>query len=121
MDPLQLTDVRLTTQCHNEDTKPTHREELFIFARLHAKEGCAAAVAAALQDVVIPTRAEDGCIGIQAFGSIRDQRLFYIHSRWTNEAAFDFHATMPHTLRFVAQIESLLEHPLDVTRARPLS
>lgn len=105
---------------HGEDTKPEYRGELFIFARLHAKESCAAAVAAALQEVVIPTRAEEGCLGIQAFGSIRERRLFYIHSRWRSEAAFDLHASLPHTLHFVAEVESLLEHPLDVTRTRPL-
>ena len=95
--------------------------EPFIFARLYAREGCAAAVARALQEVVIPTRAEEGCLAIQAFGSIRDRRLFYVHSRWTYEAAFEFHATLPHTLRFLNQIEPLLDSPLDVTRARPLS
>jgi quinol monooxygenase YgiN len=121
MRPLQLTEVRPMMQRHSEATKPAHREELFIFARLLAKEGCAAAVAAALRDVVIPTRAEEGCLGIEAFASIRDRRLFYIHSRWRSEAAFDFHASLPHTLHFLAEVESLLEHPLEVTRARPLS
>jgi quinol monooxygenase YgiN len=31
------------------------------------------------------------------FRSIRDPRLFYIHSRWVDEAAFDTHAGLPHT------------------------
>lgn len=91
--------------------------ELFIFTRFHAREGQEGAVAGALHEVVVPTRAEAGCLSINAFRSIRDPRLFYIHSRWTNEAAFDLHAELPHTVRFVGRIEPLIDHPLEVTRA----
>jgi quinol monooxygenase YgiN len=94
--------------------------ELSIFARFHAKEDCEAAVATVLREVVGPTREEQGCLGIQAFSSIRNPRLFYIYSRWRNEAAFDNHAGLPHTVRFVSQMETLIDHPLEVTRARPL-
>lgn len=92
----------------------------FIFARFHAREGQQDAVAAALRDVVPPTRAEPGCRAIEAYRSTRDPRLFYIHSRWTDEAAFDVHAGLPHTLQFSAHVQQLIDHPLDVTRTRPI-
>ena len=92
--------------------------ELFIFARFHAKQGREGAVAAALREVVVPSREEAGCLGIQAFRSIRDPGLFYIHSRWTDESAFDLHATLPHTVRFIELVEPLIDHPLEVTRAQ---
>lgn len=91
--------------------------ELFVFARFHARAGREAAVAAALRDVLGPSRQEAGCLSIHAFRSVRDPSLFYIHSRWTNEAAFDLHATLPHTVRFVERVEPLIDHPLEVTRA----
>jgi len=91
--------------------------ELFIFARFHARPGQEDAVAEALRDVLGPSREEEGCQSIQAFRSIRDPGLFYIHSRWTNEAAFDLHAQLPHTVRFIERVEPLIDHPLDVTRA----
>jgi quinol monooxygenase YgiN len=91
--------------------------ELFIFARFHAREGQEDAVAEALREVVAPSRAEDGCLGIHAFRSTRDPRLFYVHSRWTDEAAFDLHGQLPHTVRFIERVGSLVDHPLDVTRA----
>jgi quinol monooxygenase YgiN len=91
--------------------------ELYIFARYHAGVGNEAAVADALADVVGPTRAEEGCLDIHAFRSIRDPRLFYIHSRWTDEDAFDAHAALPHTVHFVERVQPLIDHPLDVTRA----
>jgi len=94
--------------------------ELFIFARFHARPGQEAAVAEALRDVLAPSRQEEGCLSLHAFRSIRDPQLFYIHSRWKNEAAFDLHAELPHTVRFIERVEPLLDHPLEVTRAQLL-
>jgi quinol monooxygenase YgiN len=91
--------------------------ELFIFARFHARAGDEGNLSNALDEVLAPTREEPGCLSIHAFRSIRDPRLFYIHSRWKDEAAFDSHARLPHTVRFVENVESLIDHPLDVTRA----
>jgi quinol monooxygenase YgiN len=91
--------------------------ELFIFARFHGRPGREDALGEALWDVLAPTREEPGCLSIHAFRSIRDPRLFYIHSRWRDEAAFESHAGLPHTVRFVERVESLIDHPLDVTRA----
>ncbi|HKU95740.1 MAG TPA: putative quinol monooxygenase [Vineibacter sp.] len=95
--------------------------ELFIFARFHAREGQEAAVMAALDDVVIPSRDEPGCVTIAAYQSVRDPRLLWIHSRWIDEAAFDLHAQQPHTVRFLERVQQLIDHPLDITRAYPLS
>lgn len=91
--------------------------ELFIFGRFHALPGREADVAAAIGTVLEPTREEAGCLGIHAFRSVRDARLFYIHSRWRDEAAFESHAKLPHTVRFVERVEPLIDHALDVTRA----
>ena len=94
--------------------------ELFIFARFHVRPGHEGAVAEALLDVLAPSREELGCLSIHAFRSIRDTQLFYIHSRWKDEAAFEYHAGLPHTVRFLARVEPLIDHPLDVTRARQI-
>ena len=68
----------------------------------------------------IRDREEPGCLGIHAFRSRRDPRLFYIHSRWKDEAAFDHHAGLPHTVRFVEQVTRLIDHALDVTRSEQI-
>ena len=91
--------------------------ELFIFARFHARPGYEGAVAETLRDVLAPSREEQGCLSIDAFRSVRDPQLFYVHSRWKNEAAFEDHAGLPHTMRFVERVQLLIDHPLDVTRA----
>lgn len=94
--------------------------EIFIFARFHAREGKEEAVAEAMRDMRAPVRAEAGCLGIEYYRSTRDPRLFYVHSRWVDEAAFELHASLPHTVRFIERIEPLIDHPLDVTRATPV-
>ena len=91
--------------------------ELFIFGRFHARAGEEAALAQALDEVLGPTRAEPGCLSIHTFRSIRNPRLFYIHSRWTGEDAFEIHASLPHTVRFLERAEALVDQPLEVTRA----
>jgi quinol monooxygenase YgiN len=63
--------------------------ELTVFARFHAREGGAEAVAALMRNQLGPVRAEPGCLAIDAFRSTRDPRLFYFHSRWVDETAFD--------------------------------
>jgi len=93
---------------------------LTIFARFHSRPGQAAAVEAALREVVPQSRAEAGCLGIEAHRSIQDPDLFFIHSRWRDLAAFERHAALPHTERFVATMTPLIDHPLEVSRASPL-
>jgi quinol monooxygenase YgiN len=40
--------------------------------------------------------------------------------RWKDEAAFDLHAQLPHTVRFVAQVQTLIDHPMDMNRTHAL-
>jgi quinol monooxygenase YgiN len=95
--------------------------ELFIFARFRAREGQQEAVAALLREQVGPVRSEPGCLAINAYRSVRDTRLFWIHSRWIDEAAFEVHAQLPRTQRFVELSEQLIDHPFDVTRTHTIA
>jgi quinol monooxygenase YgiN len=98
---------------------PSSPAPLFIFARFHALAGQESAVASAIHDTVTASCEEPGCLAIDGYRSTRDPRLFYIHSRWVDESAFDIHATLPHTVCFLKRVQPLIDHPLDVTRARP--
>ena len=90
---------------------------LTIFGRFHARPGCEAAVAAAIAEVVSATRAETPCLGIDGFRDLRDGRLFFIHSRWPAEAAFELHAGLAHTVRFLETVRGLVDEPVEVRRA----
>jgi len=52
-----------------------------------------------------------GCVLIRDFRSVRDPRLLYIHSRWTDLDAFERYARLPATERFVEQAEERMENP----------
>lgn len=91
--------------------------ELFIFGRFHALPGRQQEVEEAIREVVTASREEPGCLGIHGFRSVRDLGSFYIHSRWKDEAAFELHASLPHTVIFIERVQTLIDHPLDVTRA----
>jgi quinol monooxygenase YgiN len=94
--------------------------ELDTIVRFHAKEGREDAVAAVMREASDPVRAEPGCVFIGYYRSTRDPRLFYIHSRWKDEAAFEIHAELAHTVRFIEQMEPLIDHELKVERTRQL-
>lgn len=90
-------------------------EELDLFARFHARPGCAEAVLEAIRTVEGPTKQEPGCAGYRVFGSVRVPGEYWIHSRWRDRAAFDLHASLPHTVRFLDTVQPLIDHPLDVS------
>jgi quinol monooxygenase YgiN len=91
--------------------------ELFIFVRFHVRDGCDVEAAAILLEQAKRVRVESGCLAIDIFASVRDPQLFYLHSRWIDEAAFDRHAELRDTVQFVTRMESLIDHPFDVTRS----
>jgi quinol monooxygenase YgiN len=94
--------------------------DLFIFARLHARAGHEDALAGALRDVHGPTSLEPECLLHQIYRSVRDTRLYYVHTLWKNEAAFEKHVELPHTVHFAQRVEKLIDHPLEVTRAKQI-
>jgi quinol monooxygenase YgiN len=92
--------------------------ELYGFVRLHAREGEESKVEEALCEVIRLSREEAGCVSIHAFRSLRDARLFFIHSRWVDEAAFQLHGGLPHTVRFLERVDALLDEPREVARTK---
>ena len=63
-----------------------------------------------------PSRAETGCLSIDVFESLREPSVFAVHSEWVDEASFELHATLPHTVRFLAAAKTLLTHPVQGLR-----
>jgi quinol monooxygenase YgiN len=107
-----------STTSKADSQKPSNERELFIFARLHALPGQEKGVEDALHKIIAPTRQQEpGCLEIHIFRSIKDARLFYIHSRWVDEAAFDHHISQPYIKQFAEEVEPLVDHKLDTTRA----
>ena len=57
---------------------------------------------------------------LRAFQSPRDPDEFFIHTRWKDLRAFEEHVELPHTVRFVAEVEPLLDHPFKATVAEKI-
>ena len=70
--------------------------------------------------VVEASRTETGCLAIHAFESLREPPVFAIHSEWADEAAFELHAQLAHTVRFVEAAKELLTHPIEGLRSRQI-
>ncbi len=96
-------------------------KEIHIIARFHARDGNERALEEAIRDGQGPTRKEPGCLGHHFYRSIRDPRLYFIHSYFKDEAAFELHAELPHTVQFIDKVEKLIDHPLDVNRTEKIS
>ena len=67
-----------------------------------------------------PSRSEAGCVALDLFESLREPARFAIHSVWTDEAAFERHAQLPHTVQFVKAAEKLLSHEIRGLRTRQI-
>jgi len=52
---------------------------------------------------------------------MRDPRLFWIHSRWVDERAFQKHGTLPHTEWFLKKVDPLLDEPREVSRTEMIA
>lgn len=71
--------------------------------------------------VVEPSRAEGGCLDMRVFESLREPLRFEIHSEWVDEAAFERHARMPHTVQFLQAAEDLLGRAVEGIRSRQIA
>jgi quinol monooxygenase YgiN len=91
---------------------------LYIFARFEPKPGKEMQLRDELMRVLEPTRAEPGCVRIHLYESTRGPQIWFIHSEWIDEPAFDAHTELPHTVRFVGQVENLIAHPLQAVRTK---
>jgi quinol monooxygenase YgiN len=67
-----------------------------------------------------PTRAEAGCLAIHIFETIREPLVFSIHSEWVDEAAFELHARLPHTVQFLEAAKRLLTNGVNGLRTREI-
>ena len=93
---------------------------LHTFVRFEPKPGMGDAFREEVLRVNVPSRGEPGCLSLDVFESIREPVVFEIHSQWVDEAAFELHATLPHTVRFLAAVEPLLTQPVKGWRMRQI-
>ncbi len=94
------------------------RLSFHFIARFEPLPGKEAAFREELLRVNGPSRAEAGCLSIEVFESVRDPAVLAVHAEGVDEAAFELHASLPHTVEFLATAEKLLTHPVQGLRLR---
>jgi len=94
------------------------RMPLYIFARFEPLPGKEPQLRGELARILEPTRAEPGCVRIHIYESTRGPLVYFIHSEWIDEAAFDAHAELPHTRRFVGAVVDLMANPFQAVRSK---
>ncbi len=92
-----------------------------FIVRFEPRPGQAAEFREEVLRVVAPSRAEPGCVALHVFESLHEPIQFAIHSEWKDEAAFETHARLPHTVRFIEAAEKLLTHSIAGLRSREIA
>ena len=85
---------------------------LHTFVRFEPVPGKEGLLREELKLLLESTRAELGCIRIHLYEAVRGTLIFYIHSEWVDEAAFDAHPKLPHMTRFLGLAGELVTHPI---------
>lgn len=65
-------------------------------------------------------RTEPGCLTIHVYESSGEPQRFAIHSEWADEAAFEKHAELPHTVRFLKAADALLTYSVHGLRTHEI-
>lgn len=93
---------------------------LHTFVRFEPVPGKENLLREELKLVLEPTRAEPGCIRIHLYEAVHEPPVFYIHSEWVDEAAFDAHPRLPHMTRFLGLVEELTTHTVKGIRTKQI-
>jgi len=82
-----------------------------VSAHWRAKEGKEDRLAALIEEMTPPSRAETGNLFYQAQRSVDDPQLFYLYEQYADEAAYEAHMDSEHFTRLVKgeAIPELLE------------
>jgi quinol monooxygenase YgiN len=76
--------------------------EFVVIAQYRVRSGAEDRVAAALRQMVVPTRAEPGNLDYQVFRDPADPALFVLFERYADAAAFEEHKASDHFTTWLA-------------------
>jgi quinol monooxygenase YgiN len=88
-------------------------------ATLIAKAGQQDALEQHLRALLVPTRAEAGCVQYELHQDLANPLAFYMIEQWSGDAALQAHDASAHIQNFRAKAGDFLEH-FDLKRLRTL-
>jgi quinol monooxygenase YgiN len=89
--------------------------QIALIAKVKAKDGQTEALAAQLNSMIEPTRAEAGCVKYDLHVSADDESAFMFYEIWASKEDLDKHIETPHLQGLLSKMETLVEGGLDVS------
>jgi quinol monooxygenase YgiN len=93
--------------------------EIRVIAEAVARTESVESVRKVLKNMLVPTRAEKGCITYYLHEVLGDPNRFIFVETWESDAALEAHTRTPH-FQDLLRAQSLMTEPLKVTKLRKL-
>jgi len=87
-----------------------------VIAHIRAKPGQESRVRQVLEKLLVPTRAEAGCINYDLHQSLTDPILFVFYENWKSEADLEAHARSVHIQSFRKLADEILAESVEITK-----
>ncbi|ROO84860.1 quinol monooxygenase YgiN [Actinocorallia herbida] len=89
---------------------------LTIVAGFRAEPGQEQRLRDELNAMIAPSLAEEGCLGYQPYADPHRPDRMIIVEEWADEAALDFHFSLPHFQHVARVLEEILAEPFTLRR-----
>lgn len=90
--------------------------QIHVVARVYARTGKEQELRAALEKLIDPTRAEEGCVSYQLLVEKGDPTSFTFVEEWASEDALSTHFASQHMADAVKAIEPLVTRPPEIVQ-----
>jgi quinol monooxygenase YgiN len=87
-------------------------QPLMIVAQIKAKPGMEGRMRKDLMGLLVPTRAESGCITFDLLIDMKDPTVFVLYENWKDQAALDAHFQQPYVKQVLEAYEETLAEPI---------
>jgi quinol monooxygenase YgiN len=90
-------------------------QKIYMFAKFHAKPGKREEVNQRLQEMVVLTNKEPGCVFYHLHVDREVPEIFYFMECWADQQALDFHMKTPYVQAILRDSESLTIDGIDIS------
>ena len=89
-------------------------KKVTVLATIKAKPGLEETVKNEIQALIVPTRAEPGCLNYDLHQSCDDKALFMLYENWVSKEDLDQHLAMPYLQAFLGKAPDLVAEPVQI-------
>ena len=91
------------------------RQNITVIAKIKARDGREQDVAEELEKLLVPTRAEPGCVIYDLYQSADEKNLFMFYECWEKKQDLDEHLQKSYIKAFMQKAGKLLAEPVDIS------